>query len=242
VARVKRDTDDDGAIRAHQQGMKTGHRYPLWNVNTNESDLNGLTYKLNSDDAMKSRLSIQWWRKQSKTPEENREIAHRYLDNPNMGYSLYRYLFEELDISDYDCGRYANAQKDQIITELLARNKSPLQEFVESLMYANEAPETGHAADEPNLYLIKTYKPTVQSGATGYEYIITTEFAAEFTKFAHCRINTETLKKELKTLGWDTPSGGNKKISGKSVRCYTRDLQTRTTDDDAVPEGNDCGL
>jgi hypothetical protein len=242
VARVKRDTDDDGAIRAHQQGMKAGHRYPLWNMNTNESDLNGLTYKLNSDDAMKSRLSIQWWRKQSKTPEEKREIARRYLDNPNMGYSLYRYLLEDLDISDYDCGRYTNAQKDQIITELLARNKSPLQEFVESLMYEDEAPENQRGMDEPNLYLIKTYAPRSNNG-TGYEYIITTEFVSEFSKFAHCRINSEKLKNELKTLGWDTPSGGNRRIRGKSVRCYIRDLQPRAdAGDDAVPVGEDCGL
>jgi hypothetical protein len=238
VARVKRDTDDDGAIRAHQQGMKAGHRYPIWNMNTNESDLNGLTFKLNSDSALKSRLSIQWWRKQNKTPAEKLEISRRFLDNPNMGYSLYRYLLEEMDLNDYTPGRYNNEQKDEIIAALLAKNKSPLEQFTESLMYVDEAPEEKRGTDEPNLYIIRTYQPKKNSDVEAYEYFITTEFITEFQKFSRCKMSAEKLKGELQALGWQMPASGSKKINGKAVRCFTREPQERLQEEDETELGN----
>jgi hypothetical protein len=225
LEKVKRDTDDDGAIRAHQQGLKSGHRYPLWNMNTNESDLNGLTFKLNSDEALRSRLSIQWWRKQDKSPAEKQAIMERYLDNPDMGYSLY--LLKELDLSGYQPTRYHNEQKDQIIAELLARNKSPLAEFVDLLMYADEAPNEVRGTDEPNLYLIRSYTPRSNHQEGEFEYMIATEFTAEFYKQSHVRMSIEKMKSEMTSRGWTMPGSGQKKIHGKTVRCFVRDPQPR---------------
>jgi hypothetical protein len=200
-------------------------------MNTNESDLNGLTFKLNSDEALRSRLSIQWWRKQDKSPEEKRAIMERYLDNPDMGYSLYIYLLKELDLSDYQPTRYHNEQKDQIIAQLLARNKSPLAEFVDLLMYADEAPNEVRGPDEPNLYLIRSYTPRSNHQEGSFEYMIATEFIAEFYKQSHVRMSVDKMKGEMTNLGWNMPQGGTKKIYGKSVRCFVREPQEREAED-----------
>jgi hypothetical protein len=136
-----------------------------------------------------------------------------------------------MDLSDYKPTRYHNEQKDQIIAELLARNKSPLAEFVELLMYADEAPEELRGPDEPNLYLIKSYTPRSNHNEGGFEYMLATEFTAEFYKHSHVRMSVERMRGEMTSLGWTMPQGGVKYINGKTVRCFVREPQEREVED-----------
>jgi hypothetical protein len=236
IAQAKRQTDGDGAIRAHQEGLRDGHQFALWNMNTNESDLNGMTYELNKDAALRSRLSIQWWRKQDKTQAEKRDIEQRYLHNPNAGYSIYRYLLEELDITNYDPGRYQNEEKDLIITALLASNKSPLQEFVEYL--DAWSPNDYTQPQDVNHNIIRTYTQQSRNATESYEYIIETEFKKELKKDKNITLKAETLQSELKLLGWDY---GKKKVDVRVKRVFYRQPQL-TTDDNVSVAADDASV
>jgi hypothetical protein len=39
IAVIKRKTDDEGEIRAMNRNARAGKQLPIWNMNTNESDL-----------------------------------------------------------------------------------------------------------------------------------------------------------------------------------------------------------
>jgi hypothetical protein len=196
-------------------------------MNTNESDLNGMAYELNKDAALRSRLSIQWWRKHDKTQAEKRDIEQRHLHKPNAGYSIYRYLLEELDITNYDPGRYQNDEKDLIVAALLAANKSPLQEFVEYLDVWS--PNDYVLQQDVNHRIIRTYTRQSRNASDSYEYILETEFKRELKKDKNITLKAETLQSELKLLGWDY----GKKVNRRAERVFYRQPQLTAGDANA---------
>jgi hypothetical protein len=234
IARIiKSATDPEGEVRGMHKAARSGKKLPLWNLNTNEADLHGIAYMTN-DKALMSRLSITVWKKQIKTKAEMEEIDNKFLYNPNMAYSLYKYLTEEYDITEYSPKRTDDPEKEEILKMLKAKNKSPLQEFVEYLEYYDETRKI--SPDETNYWIIHRYEAASSYAQGKYEYVKESEFKRELKREKNITINADKLKSEMLGFGWDY---GQKKIKGKNERVFYRepehgaDLMDDTPDEDA---------
>jgi hypothetical protein len=218
IARIiKSATDPDGEIRGMHKSARSGKKIPLWNLNTNEADLHGLAFMTN-DKALMSRLSISVWMKQTRTKAEMEEIDNKYQYNPNMSYSLYKYLVEEYDINGYSPKRTDDPEKEQILATLKTKNKSPLAEFVEYLeLYDSDRVVP---ADEVNYWIIHKYESKSSFSQGTYEYIREVEFKRELKRDKNISINTEKLKTEMLALGWNY---GKKYVNEKTERIFYRD-------------------
>jgi hypothetical protein len=230
ISVIKRKTDDEGEIRAMNKNARAGKQLPIWNINTNEADLYGIAYATN-DQALMSGLSISVWKKNTKSTEEKRAIDDKYRFNPNMKYSMYRYLLEDYVISEsYSPKRYSDTEKDAILKMLKAHNKSPLQEFVEYLEFYD--PGVGGSYSNPadvNYELIHRYSCNSISSKESYEYVIETEFKRVLGKDKGLKMKAQTLQTEMATLGW---TYGRKKIDGKAQRVFYRDPVATVADAD----------
>jgi hypothetical protein len=175
-----------------------------------------------------------WWKKNTKTNKERAEIRKRFLTNPNIGYSLYKYLTEEYadlypeETENYDPENYQHEDKETILKKLRETNKSPVEIFLNMLEDKNcrdaEPPDN---IMEPRFNLIGHYKPNSNRNNEKYKYILVSEFRREFSKWfkqEHGGRNisklSEITSKEMGILGW---TEAKKKIGDKSYLVFSHE-------------------
>jgi hypothetical protein len=111
-ATIKRITTRNGSNRGMQKVCKADEHRAIVGMNCNTSDLYGMIRT--RDEALKSRLVITEFKPNQLSKRELNKITKDFIRDPCFGYSLYRYLKDDLDIpEDYCTDRYEGEDKDQ---------------------------------------------------------------------------------------------------------------------------------
>jgi hypothetical protein len=253
---MKRLTNKSGCIRGMRKTARDGVIYPLWSINTNINSLYGL---VNSrDGALMRRINIMWFKKNDKTNKERAEIRKKYLLNPNMGYSFYRYITEEFakeypeESENYDPENYQHEDKETILKILRENNKGPVENFLNQLVDIDERdykePDVMNLRDEPKFNLLQHYKPNSNRNAEPFKYIIISDFKREFSKWYKSenagrgfKNLSNIIKSELERLGW---SDKDKRVYNRTIKCYSKPEESEENNeennkDEIITESSD---
>jgi hypothetical protein len=142
------------------------------------------------------------------------------IDDPNFGYSLYMYVYNE-----WGAGRPYNPDAFidhyDVYSELKSLKKNPVETFNELLMLASSYNQWGERkSNEPQYNIVYEYK----GSKVHYYYIPRDEALRNFNLHSaqgnRSKMTEETFKLEMRQLGWYYD---RKNISGVLKTVFYRD-------------------
>ena len=135
-AAVKRLTTRSTAARGMYEENKSAENAAIVGFNTNDETLFGL---VRADQATIDRLVIIEFKRDGSKVDWVK-MAHKYLENPNFAYSLYKYLCEDYVIYDgYTPNRYRSQEKNEFIQNAIINNKNSVLNWIETLSLPPES-------------------------------------------------------------------------------------------------------
>jgi len=121
----------EGSFRDMYKTAKSGEKHFIAGMNSNKPDLYGL---IRADDATITRLVIVEYKPNPKRDIPWAKYVKKFLQDPNFGYSLYKYLAEEIEIpDDFDPCRYYSQEKYDYINKAKGTSKNTLEAWMDSL-------------------------------------------------------------------------------------------------------------
>lgn len=185
-----RNHDFEGIIKQMTTKMGSGEKkgvdtkacehHAIIGFNTNQKDLYGL---IRADEATISRLVILFFKPKPedldwdefKTEIGLNDKVNTEQDAFNLGYTMYKYLKEEYDISNkFSPCRYYEQEKFDLIDTLRKDNKNSIDSWLNELRYDD--------ADESDEYIPNEYKLLVKKRIKGIEYTCIKNVKREINK------------------------------------------------------------
>jgi hypothetical protein len=192
-------------------------------------------------------------KKNNKTKQEREEIRKRFNINPNIGYSIYKYIMEEYaddypeEAANYDPENYQHEDKETILNILKNNNKGPVEMFLNLLEDHGRDSEDYNARidyNEPKFNLIYHYNPNSNRNSKPFKYIIVSEFKREFAKWykqEHAGRNIANISaictEELSRPGWEE---SKRKINAKALNVYGAEEKNDDLNNDGDSEPEDA--
>ena len=128
---LKQITTQTQSVRPLYQSEKEIPTTSISGMNSNDPSLYGL---IRADAATKSRMVIVQFKPADRNFAEMNKICKSFTNHPEFAYSLYKYLKDDIVIPEsYTTERYDGPEKDEILANLTAIDKSSVNRWLQSM-------------------------------------------------------------------------------------------------------------
>jgi hypothetical protein len=210
-----------------RESYKKGKNHALAVLCTNDAGLYGLT---RSDDATKRRLVIVMFKKNDMSEEQWKEYKE-LIDDPNFGYSLYMYVYDEWGERGFNPDAFITEY--DMYSELKSMKKNPVETFNELLTLNNGSLWTENTRDI-HYNIVNEYNGAKLHYFYIHRSVALHNFNLHSLQGNRSKMTEETFKSEMKQLGWNYD---RKRISGELLHVFYRDTFVESVVSESESEG-----